>query len=207
MYTMSTMNKIIIGIVGPIASGKGLLVDHLKEIGFHAYSLSDEVRKEARTRNLSISREVLQNLGDELREKFGSQVLAERALFSAIGEEKNLVFDSIRNPGEIFFLKNLSDIKIIGVDAPPEIRAKWYLQRAKDRGEDVPDLDHFFKASLRDSGFHENASGQQVDKCMQLADIKLLNAGTKDDILKGLDRYLENELRFDTEIHRRYKEK
>ncbi len=207
MYTMSIMNKIVIGLVGPIASGKGVLIDHLKEFGFDIYSLSDEVRKEAKTRNLSLTREVLQNLGDELRERFGDQVLAERALFSAMGVEKNLVFDSIRNPGEIFYLRNLTDIKIVGVDAPPEIRAKWYLQRAKDRGEDVPDLDHFFKASLRDSGFHENASGQQVDKCMQLADVKLLNTGTKDDILKGLDRYLETEFRFDTEIHRRFKEK
>jgi len=207
MYTMSIMNKIVIGLVGPIASGKGVLIDHLKDFGFDVYSLSDEVRKEARTRNLSLTREVLQNLGNELREKFGDQVLAERALFSAIRVEKNLVFDSIRNPGEIFYLRNFTDIKIVGVDAPPEIRAKWYLQRAKERGEDVPDLDHFFKVSLRDSGFRENTSGQQVDKCLQLADIKLHNTGTKDDILKALDNFLIDEYRFDTEIHHRFKEK
>lgn len=201
------MKPIYLGFVGPIASGKGVLVTHLKELGFDVYSLSDEVRKEARSRGLPITREVLQNLGDELRESFGRQVLAERALASVANVERNIVFDSIRNPGEICLFRNLLDIKIVGVDAPPELRAKWYLQRAKERGEDVADLDHFFQASLRDSGYKENLSGQQVDKCMQMADIKLFNNGTKDDILKELDHYLKNEFHFDPEIHHHSKEK
>ena len=153
------MKPIYLGFVGPIASGKGILVSHLKEIGFDIYSLSDEVRKEARSRGLPVTREVLQNLGDELRERYGRHILAERAMSSVTNVGNNLAFDSIRNPGEIFLFKNLIDIKIIGVDAPPELRAKWYLQRAKERGEDTADLDHFFKSSLRDSGYKESASG------------------------------------------------
>lgn len=201
------MKPIYLGFVGPIASGKGFLIAHLKDLGFDVYSLSDEVRREARTREIPLTRENLQNLGDELRNRYGGQVLAERALCSVTNVEKNIVFDSIRNPSEIALLRSLTDIKIIGVDAPPELRAKWYLQRAKDRGEDVPDLEHFFQASLRDSGYHESISGQQVNKCMAQVDILINNCGTKSEVLAELDRYLKSEFNFDPELHRRSKER
>ena len=119
------MKPIYLGFVGPIASGKGLLVDHLRKYGFTVFSLSDKVREEARCRGLPITREILQNLGDELRILYGTQILAERVAFDIIGTQGNIIIDSIRNPGEIDYLRQHTTIKIVGVDAPPELRAKW----------------------------------------------------------------------------------
>lgn len=201
------MSQIILGLVGPIASGKGVLVDHLRSVGFSTYSLSDVVREEAKKRGLKIEREVLQNIGDELRRVYGGQVLAERILDQVIDVNKNIVFDSIRNPSEIKFFQYLFDIKIIGVDAPVDKRIIWYRERAKMRGEDNPDMGVFIQSSLRDRGIDQPFNGQQVDKCLEMADIKLINDGMKSEITRELDLYLSREFSFDPEINFRAKEK
>lgn len=201
------MPPIYLGFVGPIASGKGVAVDHLKDLGFHAYSLSDVVREETNKLGLELLRENLQNVGDNLRLKYGNQILAERVLQKVTNPEKNLVFDSIRNPGEIEYLRLLLDIKIISIEAPIEKRIVWYLERAKKRGEDNPDMTAFITASLRDGGFNQVNNGQQVEKCIQLADLKLQNNGSRVDLNKEIDYYLKTELQFDPEIHRGGKEK
>lgn len=201
------MPQIFIGLVGPIASGKGTVAEHLKDLGFKAFSLSDKVREEATRRGLEINRENLQNVGDDLRAKFGNQILAERTAFDLIGETDNIIVDSIRNPGEIEYLRNFFNIKIVGIDAPIENRIVWYVERARERGEDDPDMTVFIKASLRDRGVGQNANGQQVDKCLELADVVLYNSGTKKEINNEVDQYLKSELNFDPETSRKNKEK
>ncbi len=201
------MSQIIIGLVGPIASGKGVFADHLKDLNFKVFSLSDKVREEAKSRGLDLIRENLQNVGDDLRLHWGNQILAERTAFDMIGEEGNLVIDSIRNPGEIDYLRNFCSIKIIGVDAPLEKRMLWYMERAKQRGEDKPDMAAFEESSLRDRGDDQPSNGQHVDLCLQKSDVYFYNSGTKTDILTELDLYLKKEFSFDPEIHRAGKEK
>jgi dephospho-CoA kinase len=201
------MSQIFIGLVGPIASGKGTVASHLKNQGFKVFSLSDKVREEAIQRGLPLTRENLQDIGDELRRLYGNQILAERVAFDLIGESGPIVIDSIRNPGEIEYLRKHFNIKVLGVDAPVESRIIWYLERARLRGEDDPDMTVFIKASLRDRGVGQNANGQQVDKCLELADTTLFNSGTKKDIEKEINEFLKSEYHFDTEIHRKGKEK
>lgn len=201
------MSQIIIGLVGPIASGKGLLAEHLKLNNFKIFSLSDKVREEARARGMEIKRETLQNIGDDLRIKYGNQILAERVAFDLIGESGNLVVDSIRNPGEIIYLKERFDLQIIGVNAQPQLRARYYMQRAKERGEDTADLDHFLKSALRDLGIGQGEHGQQVDACLGLADVIFQNNGTKNELTRELDKFMKEKYGFDPEIHRSSKEK
>lgn len=201
------MPQIFIGLVGPLASGKGEVANHLKNLGFKTFSLSDKVREEATRRGLVLKREVLQDVGDDLRAEFGNQILAERTAFDLIGETGNIVIDSIRNPGEIKYLQNFLNIKIIGIDAPVENRIVWYVERARERGEDDPDMTVFIKSSLRDRGVGQSANGQQVDKCLELADIVFYNSGTKKEINNEVDQYLKSELSFDPETSRKNKEK
>ena len=106
----------IIGVTGKYASGKDSVAEYLVKKGFIHYSLSDEIREEAKKRGLKETRENLIQLGNELREKFGSGVLAERVLLKIlmnlfpigkkINEERNYVLTSIRNPEEVKVLQN-----------------------------------------------------------------------------------------------------
>ena len=47
-----------------------------------------------------MSRELLIQVGNELRQRFGPAVLAER-IIAKLDDDKNYVIDSIRNPAEV----------------------------------------------------------------------------------------------------------
>ena len=70
----------IIGLTGANASGKGEAASYLKSKSFEYYSLSDILREKAGARKIEPSRENLIKLGNELREKNGSSVLADAVL-------------------------------------------------------------------------------------------------------------------------------
>src|SRR5437667_12784184 len=90
----------IIGLTGKNASGKGEIAKFLQERGFQYASLSDALRAELRRRNITPTRDHLTRLGNELREKNGPGILAERIL-KQLGEAQNYVVDSFRNPSEV----------------------------------------------------------------------------------------------------------
>lgn len=201
------MKKTIIGLVGPIASGKGVVAKYLKSLGFDLYSLSDRVREEAALRGLSLIRENLQNVGNDLRAIYGGQVLAERTLELMTGLEECIVIDAIRNPAEIEFLKKELGVTIIGIDADTEKRMEWYLWRAGERGEDGATEEDFFRANNRDLGIGEEDSGQQVGRCLDMADIIIRNEGSKRYLLEEVDYHLILDLGFGPEGARRRLEK
>jgi dephospho-CoA kinase len=99
----------IVGLTGTLASGKGVVSEYFKEKGYVYLSLSDELRALARERGIEITRENLQNLGDEMRAKEGVGFLA-KLVVKRIKENnyENAIVDGIRNPGEIIELKKLS---------------------------------------------------------------------------------------------------
>ncbi|MDH7476746.1 MAG: hypothetical protein QHH09_04815 [Microgenomates group bacterium] len=83
--------KIYVGVVGQIACGKGVLVDYLvKKHGFISFSLSTIVHQELKKRGIKdFNRKTLQDVGDDLRKKYGSAVLAKRALWQIKNIKKN----------------------------------------------------------------------------------------------------------------------
>jgi len=179
-------NWIIIGLVGPIASGKGVIAEHLRIMDYTYQSLSDRVREETIRLGLESSRVNLQNVGNQLRKQYGPAVLAERTVKLLKSTKENTVIDSIRNPSELSYLRNNLKAIIIGVDAPEELRLKWYLDRARERGEDPATSKDFFTANLRDLGIGEDQSGQQVSACLAMADYIIHNTGSKQELCDQL---------------------
>lgn len=194
-------------MVGPIASGKSEVAKYLRKLGFSYYSLSDRVREEASYRGLPLSRENLQDVGNDLRESLGGHILAERTLELLVESNEPIVIDSIRNPAEIKFLRDALDISVIGISASTENRLQWYLNRAEQRGEDGLSEADFFKANDRDLGIGEGRAGQQVGLCMGMADYVIPNIGSKKGLLEDIDYFLILELGFSPEGARRSQEK
>lgn len=177
------MERVVIAFTGPTASGKGTAANFLKETGYAYFSLSDEVRREAVKRGWSTKKEVLQNLGDELRENFGSDVLAVRVVQSDEFKHANkIVIDGIRHPEEILFFKEFFDAKIIGITASEKTRFE-YLQSRKREG-DPETFEEFLKSEQREQGA-EGSHAMQVKKCLTMADIVVVNES-------GVDRLKEN---------------
>lgn len=185
------MSKIVIGLVGPIAAGKSTTVEILRNKGFVSYSLSDRIREEIQNRNLEITRESLNTVSNELRETIGADVLAQKTseLIDKQNQEK-IVIDSIRNPQEINYLKNHFGMYIIGLIAPQEKRFDFFA----NRGTNVAGITTWeeFKAlddmELAQSGEYK----QQVQACLDLADVVIENTGSIEELERKLEIILKN---------------
>ncbi len=199
------MNRLIIGLVGPISSGKGILGEYLRGHGFFYTSTSNRVREEAGRRKLPMIRKNLQNVGNDLRRSEGVAVLVERSLPLIPDWSTKIVIDGIRNPGEALFVKEKLGGIIIGVDAPAELRLKWYLERAGKRGEDEVSLEDFRRANDRDLGFGEEAFGQQGKETFALVDFVVNNDGT-DKMMKECGQILREKFGVDLESRNSGKE-
>ncbi len=129
----------------------------------------------------------MQDMGNELREKYGGHILAKLAIEYLPRDKEMIVIDGIRNPGEVEWLKKEfgSNFVLIAVDAPAEKRLKFLLERGEER--DPKSEEEFQAMDARDRGADETQTGQQVDKCMAIADHKVINDGTVEE--------LENKLR------------
>lgn len=168
--------KLHIGLVGSLASGKGVIADYLiKHYGFVSFSLSFIVHDQVRARGIStFTRKTLQDVGDELRAKEGDGALAKRAL-DILNKEGStrVIIEGIRNPGEVEFLRKLPHFVLISVDATRAVRFKRIVERGKPW--DPKDWDGFLVVDSRDHEDEKNRNGQQVHKCMNMADYFIEN--------------------------------
>lgn len=167
----------IIGITGRIAAGKETLTHFFRNKGFIYFETSQLLSKELAKRGLEINRWNLQNIGDELRKKFGKEILMKKLLENT-EPDKNYIFDSIRNTGEVEFLKkNVKNFVLIAIDAEQRSRFERLLKRNKP--SDPKTWEEFLRIDERDFFDESNPFGQQVKKCMELADFKIDNTGLK----------------------------
>lgn len=165
----------IIGLTGTLSSGKGEVAKFLKEKGFVYLSLSDELRQIAMQEKIPLTRENLQDLGNKKREERGAGVLAELVSDKIINQQYvKAIVDGIRNPAEIEILKKISNFFLVAVDALQLTR--FERMKKRNRESDPKTLEDFLKVDERDQG-EENEKGQQVGKCIDLADFYLINNG------------------------------
>lgn len=170
----------IIGVTGPIASGKSEFSKILERYGFSRLALSDLVKEEARKRGLPIERRVLQDIGNELREKYGKGILAEKALKRI--DDRDWVIEGIRNPGEVEVLRRKKDFLLVALDSSEEVRFERVKNRLKD--SDPKEWKEFLLVEERDR--KEGGKGQDVEGCMKMADVTLYNNGRR---LEDLEKF------------------
>lgn len=183
-----------IGVTGLPGSGKGSFIDSLRRmmaehhIATRYYSLSDELRAEARRRGLPVSRPVLRDIGNELRAGRGSGVLGGVIARKALEELAStpvsgplvVVIDAIRNPEEVRALhKALAPaFMLVAVDAPIELLIERIAARARD-DEATEVMQQKLAARqmiLGESGRGEPAHGHQISATMEMAGISIDNS-------------------------------
>lgn len=176
--------KIVLGLTGPNAAGKGEVADYLKTCGFTLHSLSNIVREESAARGLPPEREHLIAVGNDLRREGGPGVLADR-LIPRLGDRD--VVDSIRNPSEVQALRSLPHFTLIGVAAATEVRFRRSLGRARP-GD--PDSLAGFEARERQEN-SDDPNNQQLAATFELADRIVWNDSDLPALHRSLDRLLE----------------
>lgn len=185
------MPKLVIGLVGPIASGKGTVIKILKERGFTAYSTSDVLKEEVKKRGLEVTRSNCNLVSNELRETHGADVLARQT--GEIIERNNpdyVVVDAIRNPAEVSYLKQNFGAKIIGVVADQKARYVFFVERGTFLGE-IDTFEKFKELDDREMQ-QEGKHKQQTKACLELADIVIENNGTVEVLKKKVDEFVRS---------------
>jgi len=217
--------ELVVALVGPIGSGvstaAGFIHDILKnEFGYTVFPIikpSDIIRAEIHRVGMSeIARSPLdayvnhmQTAGNKLREKFGSNYLAEKTVEAIYKHRKAdggiddngtlrpgrraYIIDSLKNLEELALLKQIygETLCIFGVFAPDELR----VERLRNNGAAEAEIK---KIIDRDQG--EVATfGQKTRKLFVNSDFFLCNDRKIDEIRIRLLRYLD--ITFNTSLH------
>jgi dephospho-CoA kinase len=172
----------LIGLTGTNGAGKGEAAAYFGTRGYAYHSLSDVIREELARRGEPASRDNLIRTGNELRERFGPDVLARRTMAN-IGAGERAVIDSIRNLREIEYLRRQDGFVLLAVDAPIELRFARTALRGRD--ESAGDLEAFRKKE--DQERTGGAAAQQLEAAMAAADRLLVNDGTLAEFRRKLE--------------------
>ncbi len=167
---------IVVGFTGPLGSGCTYISQALAEKLEYKYFKPSDIIREHVDDDEKNNVKVLQDKGNELREKYGPSYLIEEIFRKfQVDCDKNhkryegLIIDGIKNAEEVRTLRLATNFFLFSVHVDKEKRCKRL--NANGRFGDVND---FEEADNRDQ-FEENKYGQQVKKCDYLSDIIILN--------------------------------
>lgn len=184
---LSVTPKHIIGITGAFGSGKTTAAKFFSKNGYELATLSSILEKVAEERGLPLTRKVLQDIGNEMREEAGIGILMEKVLANNLS--KKLVIDGLRNLGEVLELKKNKNSTLLAIVADKKVRFDR-LKNLKRREQLTPDI--FNKLDMRDLGVNEKVTGLQTALCIALSDVFIDSNGGVKDFEKDLTKFLKN---------------
>jgi dephospho-CoA kinase len=173
----------LIGLTGTNGGGKGEAAEFFKKHGYAYHSLSDILREELTRRGEAITRDNLIKTGNALRGRYGADILARRVMRRVRGKS---VIDSIRHPQEIAFLKKRKGFLLLAVDAPAAVRFERVRRRGRD--ESAATLEAFIRKEQEE--MTDRPEGQQLHRCLELADRTVVNDSTRDAFHRQLEEFL-----------------
>ncbi len=178
---------IVLGITGPIGSGKDAVSDYLQENhGFKTFSCGDVIRRIADEEDVEPNRENLQIIGKKYRRKRGEGFLAGKAA-DIIKESKTekIAVSGLRNPEEIERLREEfgDSFKLVHVHASKKTRFRRLGKRG--RTGDPTDYEDFLQQDTSEKKkFNMNST-------FSMADIKINNEDTLEKLYGRIDKLVK----------------
>ena len=174
-------------VVGKSASGKTSLVGILAELGFSAYSISDQIREEARKAAVDLDvGAALMEFANGFRAANGKSAFT-KILFQRVKQNRPMavVIEGVRSLSSLNLLKRALEDEsyvtaVVALDCPSEVR----LQRARSRGRE--DLAMFAYEELQ-------PAFSTLDTAMSAADITFCNDKSIEE-LRAFARSISNQL-------------
>ena len=176
----------IMGLTGTMSAGKGEVVKYLKSKGFEHYVYSDILKEIAEQRNIEPTRENLQKLGNDIKKEERNLGILSKKIIEKIETDKAIA-DGVRNPDEIRELRKKKAI-ILAITAPQRLRFKRLKER--NREGDPKTFSEFKRLdNLENRG---KTKGQEINKCLKMADFTIVNDGSLEELRKKVDGILES---------------
>jgi dephospho-CoA kinase len=156
----TTDHKIILGLVGEIASGKDTVAAYLnKKHHSQTISFSKPLRDILDRIFLPQTRENLAWLGYDLRQRFGQDVLAKTITQEAIKNKSNIVvLPNVRLPQDIKYFKKMPGFYLVAIEA----EAKTRYQRLIKRSQNADDKSKSWQQFLKDAKLPTETSIRKI---------------------------------------------
>jgi dephospho-CoA kinase len=176
------MTKIIIGLSGEIASGKGTVAKYIRE-KYHAnsYRFSTMLRDAMNRLYIEQNRENIATFSTMLRKSFGEDLFA-KVMAEDVKKDGSeiIVIDGIRRLADIEYLKKIPQFKFIYIEAD----IKKCYERIIKRDENTDDQGKTFDDFLEE---HNLETEVQIKDLKQHADAILENNGTVEELYEKID--------------------
>ncbi|NTU46772.1 AAA family ATPase [Candidatus Roizmanbacteria bacterium] len=185
------MGNSILAITGPSSCGKDVLCAHLNEkYGFSVLTMSDIIRGTAARCGFSTDRTDLRSISRAYREIYGPQVYADQILQEAQEQKIPVVINGVRLRAEVALLQE-AGIPVVGVTMPMEKR--FELMKNRGRPGDPVTMGEFEKlVAIEESGENHDPYEPNVYQCLQMADVKIVNNGTLQQLYRKVDYLAES---------------
>jgi len=181
-----TNNKIILGFIGYIASGKGTSCAYLKEKhGAQIFRFSTILRDILDRLYLPQSRENMQSASSALRQIFGEDLLAQTIANDAKKSTASIIaLDGVRRLADIKYLQENPDFHLVEIIADQKIRYERLLKRSENSDDQEKTFEEFQKDEQQETEL-------QIKEVAKIAEFHINNNGTFDDLYRQIEDILK----------------
>lgn len=176
------MEKIIIGLVGTMASGKGTVANYLKDKkNAKIYKFSTALRDVLNIIHHPTTRNNMQKLSTLLRQNFGEDLLAKIIYKNTENDNsKIIIIDGIRRGKDIEIFQQNPDFILVNIEANSKIRYNRLVERNENKGDDKKTYENFLKDE-------QGEADADIPKITKLAQEVINNNGNMNDLIKNMN--------------------
>ncbi len=145
-------DKLVIGLAGMPGSGKSIVVDVAREMGYDIVVMGDVIRQETLKRGLELTPQNVGKVMLELRQESGNFVIAQKCI-PKIKEQASpkVLVDGLRSLFEAdIFKEHFAKFTLIAVHASPQVRFSRLSNRR--RSDDPAEWNVFKDRDMRELG-------------------------------------------------------
>ena len=145
-------DKLVIGLAGMPGSGKSIVVDMAREMGYDIVVMGDVIRQETLKRGLELTPQNVGKVMLELRQESGNYVIAQKCI-PKIKEQASpkVLVDGLRSLFEAdIFKEHFAKFSLIAVHASPQTRFSRLSNRR--RSDDPAEWKVFKDRDMRELG-------------------------------------------------------
>jgi dephospho-CoA kinase len=181
------MAKIIIGLAGEMASGKGTVAQYLvaeKKASTHRFSTM--LRDVLDRLHLAQSRDNLQKLSFIIRDTYGQDALAHVMAEDVKKDSAEvIVVDGVRRMDDIVFLKQIPEFKLVYIDVDIKTRYERIIKRSENPDDHDKTFEQFEAESKADAEL-------QIAGLKEYADVMLDNNSDIENLYAQIDILLSD---------------